>query len=366
MINNRNTGPTPLPPSVLIAMAQQPLSHRSKAFREAFIEVTTQLATLVNAPEPALLLSCSGTGGLEASIASIVNIESRILVLTAGDYGDLLARIARRFTAHINIVRFAPGESFDPAVLQTHLMQASYDVVLLTHSESSTGIYHPVAAVIAVIRGLSDALVLVDIISSLGATAIDMAAWDADVLVGATQKGLMAPAGMAVVYLSIRAQHYIEQCPDGHNYYMHLRPWLAASWQHSVPYTPAVNVFQGLQAAMALIFAEGLPARYQRHQEASSRCWRFFANSDHVRCFASPQYASHSITALYLSEDLSASVIKKRLEYEHHIIISTGLGPLTERIIRIGHMGHFTLTEIDDALQTITKVIAQEKSAYGD
>ncbi|WMY75963.1 aminotransferase class V-fold PLP-dependent enzyme [Buttiauxella selenatireducens] len=365
MINNRNTGPTPLPPSVLIAMAQQPLSHRSMAFREAFTEVTAQLAKLVNATEPALLLSCSGTGGLEASIASIVNIESRVLVLTAGNYGDLLARIAGRFTANLNVVRFAPGESFDLSVLQTHLMQASYDVVLLTHSESSTGIYHPVASVITVIRAFSDALVLVDTISSLGATPIDMAAWDADVLVGATQKGLMAPAGMAVVYLSIRAQHYIEQYPDNHTY-MHLRPWLEASRQHSVPYTPAVNVFQGLQAAMELIFAEGLPDRYQRHQKASSRCRSFFADSNHVRCFAAPQYASHSITALYLSDALSASVIKKRLEDEHHIMLSTGLGPLKERVIRIGHMGHFTLTEIDDALLIVSNVISQEKSAYGD
>ncbi|MDE9437864.1 aminotransferase class V-fold PLP-dependent enzyme [Xenorhabdus bovienii] len=365
MINNRNTGPTPLPPSVLTAMAQQPLSHRSNTFREAFTEVTAQLSKLVNAPDPALLLSCSGTGGLEASIASIVNDESRVLVLTAGNYGDLLERIAGRFTTNLQIMRFTPGEGFDCDILQTQLMQASYDVVLLTHSESSTGIYHPVEAVIKTIRTYSDALVLVDTISSLGATPINMTAWNADVMVGATQKGLMAPAGMAVVYLSVRAQCYIEQRPDYHDY-MNLRPWLEASRQHSVPYTPAVNVFLGLQAAMTLIFSEGLPARYQRHQEASFRCRAFFADNDYVRCFAPPQLASHSITALYLSAALSASAVKKRLEEEHNIMVSTGLGPLTERVIRIGHMGHFTLTEIDDALRVIAQVIAWEKSAYED
>ena len=364
MINNRNTGPTTLPSIVLTAMAQQPLSHRSKEFREAFTDVTAQLAKLVNSHEPALLLSCSGTGGLEASIASIVCNQSRVLVLTAGNYGDLLARIAGRFTENLKIVRFNPGEGFDPAELQTHLMQASYDVALLTHSESSTGVYHPIAAVIKAIHAYSDALVLVDTISSLGATHIDMSTWGADVLVGATQKGLMAPAGMAVIYLSIRAQRYIEQRPFGRDY-MHLRPWLEASRQHSVPYTPAVNVFQGLQAAMALIFDEGLLERYRRHQEASSRCRSFFANSNLVRCFAQPQYASHSITALYLSPELSASKIKKRLEDEKKMMVSTGLSPLTERIIRIGHMGHFTLTEIDNALEAIVQVLEKEKRAYG-
>lgn len=363
MINNRNTGPTPLPPSVLTAMSQQPLSHRSSAFREAFTDVTNKLAKLVNASEPPLLLSCSGTGGLEASIASIVSDKSKVLVLTAGSYGDLLARIAGRFTTHLNIVNFTLGESFNLSILQTQLIQTEYDAVLLTHSESSTGIYHPVAEVINFIRQYSDALILVDTISSLGATPIDMAAWEADVIVGATQKALMAPAGLAVIYLSARAQSYVERCPKYHDY-MHLFPWLKASRQNCVPYTPAVNVFQGLHEAIALIFAEGLSVRYQRHQEASHRCRAFFSDNENTRCFAPTQYASHSITALYLSNSLSASVIKKRLEDEHRIIVSTGLGHLTERVIRIGHMGYFTLAEIDEALKATAQLIEQEASFY--
>ncbi|WP_284602285.1 pyridoxal-phosphate-dependent aminotransferase family protein [Dickeya dadantii] len=366
MINNRNTGPTPLPPAVLTAMAQQPLSHRSNAFREAFSDVTARLAKLVNASEPALLLSCSGTGGLEASIASIVSTESRILVLSAGSYGDLLARIAGRFTPFVDTMRFVPGETFDLDVLRVRLMQASYDAVLLTHSESSTGIYHPIPLVIALIKAHSDALVLVDVVSSLGATPIDMAEWGADVMVGATQKGLMAPAGMAVVYLSERSRLTIEQSPIVGHDYMHLRPWLEASRQHGVPYTPAANVFQGLAAAVSLIFAEGLPARYRRHQDASTRCRAFFADRDGVRCFAVPEYAGASMTALYLSDAFSASAIKNRLECEHCVVVSTGLGPLAERVIRIGHMGYFTLDEVDDALQAIAQVIEKEGGGYGD
>ncbi|WP_118988030.1 pyridoxal-phosphate-dependent aminotransferase family protein [Photorhabdus sp. CRCIA-P01] len=366
MINNRNTGPTPLPPEVLTAMAQQPLSHRSVAFREAFSEVTAQLATLVNSPTPALLLTCSGTGGLEASIASIVTANNRVLVLSAGSYGDLLVRIAGYFTPYLEVIRFTPGSVLEVAVLETQLSQANYDVVLLTHSESSTGVYHPVSQVIATIRAHSDALVLVDVVSSLGATPIDMTQWGADVMIGATQKSLMAPAGMAVVYLSERALRHIERHPANYNYYMHLRPWLDAGQQHSVPYTPAVNVFQGLQAALRLIFIEGLTARYQRHQAAAARCRAFFAGHDRVRCFAPPEYTSHSITALHLSGRFSASAIKTRLEYEHHIVVSTGLGSLAECLIRVGHMGHFTLAEVDEALSAIAQVVQDEGSEHGD
>lgn len=366
MINNRNTGPTPLPRAVLAAMAQQPLSHRSSAFREAFCDVTARLARLVNAPQPALLLSCSGTGGLEASIASIVSDDSRVLVLSAGSYGDLLARIAGRFTPFVDTMRAVPGETFDPAALRVQLAQASYDAVLVTHSESSTGVYHPVSSLIALINAHSDALVLVDVVSSLGATPIDMAAWGADIMVGASQKGLMAPAGMAVVYLSERAQRTIETGPTAARDYMHLRPWLEASRQHGVPYTPAVNVFQGLAAAVSLIFTEGLPARYQRHQDASARCRAFCADRDDMRCLAGADYASASITALYFSDACSASAIKHRLECEHQVVVSTGLGPLAERVIRVGHMGHFTLDEVDDALRAIAQVTEREGDGYGN
>ncbi|WP_157830796.1 pyridoxal-phosphate-dependent aminotransferase family protein [Aeromonas sobria] len=366
MINNRNTGPTPLPPAVLTAMAQQPLSHRSNLFRETFSDLTTQLAKLVNAPEPALLLSCSGTGGLEASITSFVSTESRILVLSAGNYGDLLACIAGRFTQFVETMRFAPGETFDLTALRVRLMHANYDAVLLTHSESSTGIYHPIPLVIALIKEHSDALILVDVVSSLGVAPIDMAEWGADVMVGATQKGLMAPAGMAVVYLSERSRRIIEQSTINERDYMHLRSWLEASKQHSVPYTPAVNVFQGLATAVSLIFAEGLSTRYQRHQDAAARCRTFFADRDNVRCFAVPEYAGVSLTALYLSDELSASAIKNCLEREHRVLVSTGLGPLSERVIRVGHMGYFTLEEVDDALQAIAQVIEMGGCGYGD
>jgi aspartate aminotransferase-like enzyme len=365
MINNRNTGPTPLPPEVLTAMAQQPLSHRSAAFAEAFTQVTTQLAALVNAPIPALLLSCSGTGGLEASIASIVTVNRRVLVLSAGSYGDLLARIAGHLTPDLDILRFTSGSVFDVAALKAQLAQADYDAVLLTHSESSTGIYHPISQTIATIRAHSEALVLVDVVSSLGATPIDMALWGADVMVGATQKSLMAPAGMAIVYLSERAKRFIEQQPASHCY-MHLHPWLEASQQRCVPYTPAVNVFQGLQAALRLIFAEGLTIRYQRHQAAAAHCRAFFADYDRIRCLAPPEHASHSITALHLSDTLSAPLIKARLEYEHNTVVSTGLGPLAERLIRIGHMGHFTLAEVDAALNAIAQVVQEDGDKHGD
>lgn len=356
MINNRNTGPTPLPPSVLAAMAQQPLSHRSSAFRDAFSEVTAQLATLVNAPSPALLLTCSGTGGLEVSVASIVTHNSQVLVLSAGAYGDLLTRIASHVTTHLDVMSFTPGAAMLATEVHLKLTQKKYDVVLLTHSESSTGVYHPVAEITAIIRAHSDALILVDVVSSLGATKIDMAHWGADLLIGATQKSLMAPAGMAVVYLSERAQRHIEQHPANYTY-MHLRHWLEYGRQNSVPYTPAVNVFQGLQASMKLIFAEGLDKCYQRHQEAAARCRSFFADHQAVRCFTQVEHASHSVTALLLADRFSASGVKESLESEHKVIVSTGLCEFSEQLIRVGHMGYFTLEEVDHAMLAISHVV---------
>ena len=364
-MNNRNTGPTPLPPQVLTAMAQQPLSHRGAHFRAALTSVAGRLATLVNAPAPALLLSCSGTGGLEAAIASLVSPTSRVLVLSAGAYGDLLARLAGFYSAQLDVLTAAPGSALSAQAVAEQLAHSRYDLILLTHSESSTGIYHPVAAIMQVIRQHSAALVAVDVVSSVGACAIDMQAWGADVLIGATQKGLMAPAGMAIVWLSARAEQHIARQPAS-SAYLHLRPWLEASRQQSVPYTPAINVFQGFEAALTLIFAEGLTARYQRHQAAAARCHAFFADDARIRCFAPAEVAGQSISALLLAEGISATAVKARLEQRYHTIVSTGLGPLTDRLIRVGHMGHFTLDEVESALQAIALAVQEEEAGDGN
>lgn len=352
-MNNRNTGPTPLPPEVLASMASQPLSHRSTKFSEDFAEVTQQLAVLVNADSPALLLSCSGTGGLEASISSIVKINSRVLVLTAGSYGDLLIKIASNFSSNLDVIKFLPGSAYDFAELQIKLSQNKYDAILLTHSESSTGIYNPIAETISIIRNNSDALVLVDIISSLGITPINMNSWGADILVGATQKGLMAPAGMAIVYLSNRARQYIESQESTLNY-MHLRPWVLSSRLNGVPYTPAMNVFQGLCTSVKMIFSEGLDARYRRHLLAAKRCREFFSNHEIVSCFAPSEYLSHSITSLLLPKELSAIKIKLILENEYKTIVSTGVGEHEDRLLRIGHMGYFSMDDVDAVLFNIS------------
>lgn len=356
MFNNRNTGPTALPPAVIAAMAQQPMSHRSPAFRELFIDVTTRLARLVNAASPALLLSCSGSGGLEAGIASLVTEKSRVLVLTAGHYGDLLAKITRCYTADVTVLSFAPGGTFDQVIIAQQLQRADYDVVLLTHSESATAVYHPIRQVIETVRNFSDALILLDVVSSLGATAIDMPLWGADVMVGATQKGLMTPPGLAVLFLSERGQHHIEHHP-GPSRYLTLHPWLEAARQHAVPFTPAVNVFQGLQEALRMIEDEGTDRRYQRHRQAAERCRNFFPVDAETACFAPVAVASHSMTAFQLPAGVSAIAVKERLETAHNTAVSTGLGALSDRLIRIGHMGWFTLSEVDAALVALAQVI---------
>lgn len=356
MLNNRNTGPTALPPAVIAAMAQQPMSHRSTAFRELFTDVTTRLARLVNATSPALLLTCSGSGGLEAGIASLVAEKSRVLVLTAGHYGDLLVKITRCYTAEVTVLTFAPGGTFDRESIAQQLQYADYDVVLLTHSESATAVYHPIQQVIATVRAFSDALILLDVVSSLGATAIDMPLWGADVMVGATQKGLMTPPGLAVLFLSERAQRLIESHPAPWSY-LSLRPWLEAARQHAVPFTPAVNVFQGLQTALRLIEDEGGERRYQRHRQAAERCRNFFSADDETACFAHAAVASHSMTAFQLPAGASAIAVKEQLEATHNTAVSTGLGALSDRLIRIGHMGWFTLAEVDAALAALAQVI---------
>lgn len=361
MMNNRSTGPCYVPEEVLQALANQPLNHRSSDFSMLLIDTTNKLRKLVNAPSSPLLLTCSGTGALEATIASIVNVDSKVLVLSAGIYGDLLFNLAQHFSQYTEVVRFTYGEPITPEGVEKYCNErmSDYDVVLLTHSESSTGVYNPIGEIVKVIKHSSDALILVDSISSIGVTKIDMSCWGVDVIVGASQKGLMSPPGVSFVYLNDRVKEKVLS-KRNHQKYMHLKPWLESFQKNTTPYTPAVNLVSALHTSLKMISAEG-DLRFKRHASAAYLCQKEFINAG-VDIFPTLAFSGNSITAIRLPDDILASSIKSELEQDFNILVSTGLGSLTQKILRIGHMGHFTLPEIKEVINSVNFLINKRKA----
>jgi aspartate aminotransferase-like enzyme len=347
----RNTGPTELPPQVLAAMSRQVISHRSAEFAALLHSVQARLAQVVGGAHATVLLTASGTGALEAACSSLIGPEDRVLVLAAGHYGELFGKIARHASDRVEMLRFEPGSAVDVDTLRDTLRRTRFDAVLATHSESSTGVLHPLRDIAACVRAHSDALLLADGVSSLGTAEVLPAAWGVDVLVAGTQKGLMAAPGLSVVYLGEAAVARLGR-HRARSHYLDLAAALEHGRRGATPFTPAVNLVYGLDAALDLLLAEGMPAVVERHRTAAAACRRILQEAG-LRLFAQPGCAAPSITAVRMPEGVAAEAVQAALLREHGMAVSVGLAGWTSSVLRVGHMGWFTVPGVEDAARRV-------------
>ncbi|HEY0190669.1 MAG TPA: aminotransferase class V-fold PLP-dependent enzyme [Kofleriaceae bacterium] len=269
MTNLRLTGPTPLPPEVRDALGLPMVSHRSDGFRACLRDVQHGLQQVLATREVPIVLSGSGTTALELAVANAVEPGTRVLALSIGHFGERFAELARRYGGEVELVRAPAGQAIDPQAVREALRRARFDVALVTHVETSTGAINDLAALVRELRAGSDALVLVDAVSSLGGTPCAMAALELDVVASASQKALMAPPGLAIAAASPRALARARRIasPRGSLDLVRLH---AAAAEHTTLFTPAIPIVRALQAALRLLLDAGLDAVYARTRDAAA------------------------------------------------------------------------------------------------
>jgi aspartate aminotransferase-like enzyme len=345
--NLRISGPTPLPEPVLAALGEQVVSHRGGEFRRRLRRVVEGLKPVFGTAGGTILpFTASGTGGLEAAVVNTVEPGDRVLAVRCGHFGERFAEIAEHYGAEVVPLDVPWGRAADPADLRRALRAAgAVRAVLLTHSETSTGVLNPLAELAAVVREESDALLLVDGVSSVGASPVSMDASGLDVVVTASQKALMAPPGLALLAVAPRA---LRAAAGGARkpYYFDFGRMAEAVAEGTTTYTPAMPVVYGLDAALGLIAAEGLDRVFVRHRELAAACRRGLAELG-LEGFADPAHASPSVTSMLLPDDLSATEVRARLETDHGVFVAQGRAHLKERMLRVGHMGAVRRDEID-------------------
>lgn len=358
-INLRISGPTPLPEDVLRALGRQMLSHRSTGFRALLRKVIGGLRPVYGAVTSTVLpFTASGTGGLEAAIVNTVPAGARVLAVRGGHFGERFAEVAAAHGAEVIPFDVEWGRAADPEALRRKLREVSpIAAVLLTHNETSTGVLNPLPEIAAAVREESDALLLVDGVSSVGAIAIDMDELGVDVVVGVTQKALMAPPGLALVAVSERALA-ASRANGSRRYYFDFGRMAAAVAEGMTTYTPAISCVFALEAALALIAAEGLPQVFARHRELAARCRDGLCGLG-LRAFADPAHASPSISAFLVPEHLSAGELRRRLESEHGVYVAQGRAQLKDRLLRVGHLGSVARSDIDHLVEAFASILAQ-------
>src|SRR6202166_4306472 len=241
-------GPTPLLPAAQFAMAAADIHHRTPEFRALYLKVLRDLKTFVGTKNDVILLASSGTGAMEASVSNLTSPGDRVLVLTAGKFGERWISLAKAFGCAVETVTAPYGETFALDEIRRKLTP-EIRCVCVQATESSTGARHDVKAIAELVRALPDTLLVVDAITGLGTTKLDVDAWGVDVIIGGSQKALMIPPGLAYGAISERAWQRMERAKSP-RYYFDLRKERKAAAKAETAYTPATSLFAGLAAAL--------------------------------------------------------------------------------------------------------------------
>jgi aspartate aminotransferase-like enzyme len=343
--NLRVPGPTSLPSAVREAGARQMINHRGPEFAAMLERVTGGLKTFFGTRNDIVVITCAGSGGLEAAIVNTLSPGDRILAITIGAFGDRFAKIAAVYGAEVTKLDVEWGEAADPAALRRILAADNgFAAILMTHNETSTGVMNPVADLAAVARELApDALLLVDGVSGVGAVPFESDAWGLDVVVSGSQKSWMAAPGMAFLSVSDRAWAASETAGMP-RFYLDIRSYRTSAASGQTPFTPAIAVMFQLDVAMAMMKAEGADAIYARHA-ACADATRAGLAALGFRLFADPKHASQTVTCAWLPDGLDWKAFNTALK-ARKLVVAGGQGKLAGQVFRIGHLGTVTLDEI--------------------
>nr|BCX00605.1 MAG: class V aminotransferase [Bacteroidota bacterium] len=344
-------GPTPVPESVLLTTAQPVKHHRHREFREIFAEHNRLLGYLFQTEQPVLTLTASGTGAMEAAVLHAMRRGAKALYVEAGKFGQRWGEILCAYGLEAVPLSVPWGEAPDEAQLEAALC-AHPDVraVFLTHSETSTGTWMDVRALSRVVRQRApDALVVVDGITAVGALELYMDSWDLDIVITASQKGIMAPPGLAYIALSERAWKQARES-DLPRYYFDLFAALAAYERGDTPWTPAVSLIAGVREALRRIAEEGLEQVWDRHARLA-RALR--AGLLAMGLKLASRRPSNATTAVWLPEGMGWESLNEALK-RRGITVAEGQGPWKGRVFRISHLGYY------DPLDMVAVVAALE------
>lgn len=359
MRNYRVTGPVDVPDDTLAAMAGQMVSHRSTGFRDLLRGILPRLGVLFGTAGTVLPLTCSGTGGLEAAVASVLRPGDRVLSVQLGYFGERFAEIAAHHGAVVDVLAAPWGQVVDTEQI-TERLCAGYDAVLITHNETSTGVVAPMREWALAIRSVSDCLILVDVVSSLAATEIGFDDLGLDIAVGVTQKALACPPGLSLIAASDRALARAAEPGDG-SYYLSLARAAEHAAQGTTPFTPALSVLYALDASLTALEKEGAGAVWERHAATARRC-REALRSQGLVVIPAERHSSPTVTAIRLPV-ARAEYVRESLAAAHDVWVSSGRGLWKNDVLRIGHMGPVEPADIDACAVAMGTVMRSIPSA---
>lgn len=355
-MNLRTPGPIPVPDDILESMSWQMINHRGPEYKELLYRVTDGVKQVFDTRSDLYILTSSGTGAMEAAIVNTLSPGDKVINVCVGVFGQRFGEIAEVFGAEVVSLDFPFGSAADPdKVRETLLANPDAKAALVTHNETSTGVTNDLEAIARVIREESDALVLVDGISSVCSIPINTDAWGCDVVATASQKGWMLPPGLAFISFGERAwqAHAKAKMP---RYYFDMAMYKRYYEIGQPPYTPAISVMFALDIALERIMSEGIGGIYERHATIG-KSTREGVKALGLTLFPDESVASDTVTAVNVPDGIDGGKLVATLRDEHGVVLTGGQGPLGGKIFRIGHLGYTTEREIREVMDALSAAL---------
>jgi len=352
-------GPTPVPPEVLLAAAEPVIHHRAPRFTEILTEVVAGLKYVYQTTNDVLIFASSGTGAMESAVVNLVAPGDAVLVASCGNFGERWVKLNKTWGAAITLLDFEWGTRVDPAQIAAALQANSkIKAVFVQFSETSTGVVNDIRA-IGEIVGATDAVLVVDAISGLGATDLPTDEWGVDVCVAGSQKALMIPPGLAYVAVSPKAWKLVESNPTPRFYF----DWIAARKKMTgdsaqTPYTPAVSLMVAQNKAIEMIREEGLENVFARHRVLGRAC-KEGVKALGLELFGPDDPEANSVTAVNVPAGVDGGKIGKIARDKYGVWLAGGQGKLKGQIFRFGHCGYFGAFDIIVGLSCVEMVLAE-------
>ncbi|WP_338827278.1 pyridoxal-phosphate-dependent aminotransferase family protein [Neomoorella thermoacetica] len=351
-------GPTPVPPQVALAMARPAINHRGPEFKTLWAEVTSGLKDVFQTRAEVVILTASGTGGMEAAVANLISPGEKVLVVTIGAFGERFVQICRAFNVEAEVVAFPYGQAADPEVIAERLAaDTGHEIkaILVQHNETSTGVLNDIQA-ISRARGDHPALLIVDSISGLAAADLPMDAWHIDVVIAGSQKAFMLPPGLTMLAVGERAWQAAEKCSN-QRFYLDIKKARNSGLKGQTPFTPAVPLLYGLQESLRLLKAETLTGSYARHALMRDMV-RAGVRALGLKLLADEAIASPAVTAVCVPEGMKPADIINPLRERFGVVVAGGQGAVKDQVFRIGHLGYVSFNDILAGLAALEAVLA--------
>ncbi len=350
-------GPTPVPESVLRVMAQPIIHHRTPQYRKIFASVSERLKKVFLTQNPIYTLTGSGTSAMEASLVNFHSPGEKILVLDTGKFGERFTDIAKAHHLKAEVIKVPYGEAISPKAVKEAVQKTpDFKSVCVGLCETSTAVLNDIRAIGEITRA-SEALLIVDAISGLAADRLETDQWGVDLVIGASQKALMLPPGLAFLSVSEKARKRLEtaQCP---RFYTDIRLYEKGMKDADTPFTPALTLVLALEKALDLLESEGMEKVFERCAELAGFT-RQKLEALGLELFS--RAPSSTVTAAVVPAGVDGEKLVKIMRDEKGVTIAGGQGEMKGKIIRMAHMGAITRQALNEGIRVLEETLEEMK-----